>query len=177
MAGSIVERMTWQATSGGHRRLTQIGPVGYGKAGSFEGMCSGAGIAEIAKDQSDGKSCFRWGTPAKLCPDTESLETLTAKVIADAAKAGDPFAKEIFAISGEYLGAALAVLVDILNPEVIVCGRVLTRSYELIWDSAIGILRKEALGRSLDVCRIVKSGLGESIGDFAALSIVLNEGC
>lgn len=179
-AGLILDGRLYHGTNdmageAGHIRLTQIGPVGYGKAGSFEGMCSGAGIAQIAKIKA--MELLQMGTPAKLCPDTESLETLTAKVIADAAKAGDPFAKEIFAISGEYLGAALAVLVDILNPEIIVCGSVFTRSYELIWDSAIGILRKEALGRSLDVCRIVKSGLGESIGDFAALSIVLNEGC
>lgn len=176
-AGLILDRRLYHGTNdmageAGHIRLTQIGPVGYGKAGSFEGMCSGAGIAQLAKIKAT--ELLQMGTPAKLCPNVETLETLNAKVIADAAKAGDPFAKEIFAVSGEYLGAALAVLVDILNPEIIVCGSVFTRSYELIWNSAIEVLRKEALSRSLDVCRIVKSGLGESIGDFAALSIVLN---
>jgi glucokinase len=33
----------------GHIRLEQTGPVGYGKAGSFEGFCSGGGIAQLAK--------------------------------------------------------------------------------------------------------------------------------
>lgn len=28
----------------GHIRLAEGGPVGYGKAGSFEGFCSGGGI-------------------------------------------------------------------------------------------------------------------------------------
>ena len=176
-AGLILDGKLYHGTNdmageAGHIRLTQIGPVGYGKAGSFEGMCSGAGIAQLAKIKA--MELLQMGTPTKLCPTVENLEMLNAKVLAEAAKAGDPFAKEIFAISGEYLGAALAVLVDILNPEIIVCGSVFTRSYELIWSSALEVLRKEALGRSLDVCQIVKSGLGENIGDFAALSIVLN---
>jgi len=31
----------------GHLRLSEIGPVGFGKPGSFEGWCSGGGIAQI----------------------------------------------------------------------------------------------------------------------------------
>lgn len=33
----------------GHIRLSDHGPVGYGKSGSFEGFCSGGGITQIAK--------------------------------------------------------------------------------------------------------------------------------
>jgi glucokinase len=33
----------------GHIRLDKTGPVGYGKAGSFEGFCSGGGIARMAQ--------------------------------------------------------------------------------------------------------------------------------
>ena len=32
----------------GHVRLNEDGPVGYGKRGSFEGYCSGSGIAQMA---------------------------------------------------------------------------------------------------------------------------------
>lgn len=35
----------------GHVRLAGRGPVGYGKRGSFEGFCSGAGIAKIAREK------------------------------------------------------------------------------------------------------------------------------
>ena len=46
----------------GHIRVTDNGPVGYGKAGSFEGYCSGGGIAQVAKTVAleqlqMGKSC------------------------------------------------------------------------------------------------------------------------
>lgn len=35
------------AGEAGHIRLERFGPVGYGKAGSFEGFCSGGGIAKL----------------------------------------------------------------------------------------------------------------------------------
>ena len=31
----------------GHIRLSESGPVGYGKSGSFEGFCSGGGIKQL----------------------------------------------------------------------------------------------------------------------------------
>ena len=31
----------------GHVRIANYGPVGYGKEGSFEGFCSGGGIAQL----------------------------------------------------------------------------------------------------------------------------------
>ncbi len=36
------------AGESGHIRLAEIGPVGFGKAGSFEGFCSGGGIAQLS---------------------------------------------------------------------------------------------------------------------------------
>lgn len=176
-AGLILDGRLYHGTNDmagevGHIRLAEMGPVGYGKAGSFEGLCSGMGIAQIARMKA--LELIQMGKPPSICPDMSRLETLTAKMLADAAKKGDSFAKEVFAISGEHLGTALAVLIDILNPEVIVCGSVFTRSYELIWHLASEVLQREALARSLSVCRIVRSGLGEYIGDFAALSIVLS---
>ena len=40
----------------GHIRLAKTGPVGFGKAGSFEGFCSGGGIAQLAKSIVFGKA-------------------------------------------------------------------------------------------------------------------------
>ncbi len=177
-AGLILDGRLYNGTNdmageAGHIRLTDIGPVGYGKAGSFEGMCSGAGISQLA--QIKAIELIQKGTPSSVCPDLGSLSRLTAKFLANEAQKGDPLAREVFEISGKYLGAALAILVDVLNPEIIVCGSVFTRSYELIWESAAKVLQKEALDRSLKVCRVVRSGLGEKIGDFAALSVILNK--
>ena len=52
-AGLILDGKLYTGTNDnagevGHIRLDSFGPVGYGKAGSFEGFCSGGGIAQLA---------------------------------------------------------------------------------------------------------------------------------
>lgn len=53
-AGLILNGALYSGSSGlagevGHWRLSREGPVGFGKAGSFEGFCSGGGIARFAE--------------------------------------------------------------------------------------------------------------------------------
>ena len=53
-AGLILNGKLYSGTNGmagevGHMRMNAYGPVGYGKTGSFEGFCSGSGIAQIGK--------------------------------------------------------------------------------------------------------------------------------
>ena len=43
----------------GHIRLADMGPVGFGKAGSFEGFCSGGGIAQVAQIKAREEPCRR----------------------------------------------------------------------------------------------------------------------
>ena len=55
-AGLILNGRLYEGTTGmageiGHLRLSEHGPVGFGKEGSFEGFCSGGGIAQFAKSQ------------------------------------------------------------------------------------------------------------------------------
>src|SRR6185312_2481782 len=49
--GHLYEGITGNAGEVGHMRLAPDGPVGFGKAGSFEGFCSGGGIAQIARQR------------------------------------------------------------------------------------------------------------------------------
>ena len=153
----------------GHIRLENTGPVGYGKAGSFEGFCSGGGIAQLARTLTLEK--MQMGERVSFCADMAALETLNAKTVAEAALQGDPLAIEIYRICGHYLGKALSTLIDVLNPEVIVLGSIYGRSQELIEPSMRLVIEKETLSHSRNVCKIVPAGLGESIGDYAALSV------
>lgn len=70
----------------GHVRLSQIGPVGYGKIGSCEGFCSGGGIAQIAKMLV--KKSLDKGESVSFCRSYEELSSLNAKIIAEAAYRG-----------------------------------------------------------------------------------------
>lgn len=169
--GRLYSGTTDMAGEVGHIRLNDIGPVGYGKMGSFEGFCSGGGIAQLARVKVLEK--LQSGERVSFCKGVEELDMLNAKVVGDAAEAGDELAKEIYGISGNYLGKGLSILIDILNPEVIVIGSIFARSTKLLWDSAMEIVKRETLGYSLNACRIVPSGLGEKIGDYASLAVAL----
>lgn len=157
----------------GHIRLGKFGPVGYGKRGSFEGFCSGAGIAKIAKDKV--LEQLQMGRHPTLCPDADKLDSLNAKTVADAADAGDKLALEIYAESGRMLGFGLSVIIDILNPQRIIIGGIFTRSRNLLWRHAVEVLEREALPSALSACEVVPAELGEFIGDYAALSVAKYE--
>jgi len=152
----------------GHIRLSEFGPVGYGKAGSFEGFCSGGGIAQIARTLLWEK--WQMGESVSWCKPQE-VEQVTAQKVAEAAHNGDELALEIFDISAKSLGKGLSIVIDILNPESIVIGGIYTRCEELMQGRMLEIIRKEALPNAQKVCTVMISELGEQIGDYAALSV------
>lgn len=153
----------------GHVRMEADGPVGYGKAGSFEGFCSGGGIAQLGKKAAE--KALQEGRKLSFCQSPEELPHITAKKIAECAFAGALDAIEIYRFCGEKLGAGLAILVDILNPERIVIGSIFGRCEALLREPVEQKLRQECLSYSGKVCQIVPAALMENIGDYAALSV------
>lgn len=69
------------------------------------------------------------------------------------------------------LGQGLAVLIDLLNPERIILGSVYVRSKELLLDTMWEVTTKRMFTESLECCQILPSGLGEKLGDVAALTV------
>jgi glucokinase len=175
-AGLILNGAIYHGTNGmagevGHIRLSEYGPVGYGKMGSFEGFCSGSGIAQIARIKLMEEA--QMGRHPSWCPTSDLFDSIDAKMVANAAINGDSLAKQIYSISGEYLGKGLAYIVDILNPEVIVIGSIFQRNQGLLWKYTAQSLEKESLTNSFAVCKVLPAALGDSIGDYAAISTIL----
>lgn len=173
-SGLILDGRLYEGTNGnagevGHMRLEPDGPIGFRKAGSFEGFCSGGGLAQMGRKAA--QQAFNEGRKVLFAPTPEDIPSISAKSIAQAAYAGDPVAREIFRNCGEHLGKALSVIVDIINPDVIVIGSIYLRHQDLLEEAMRKELEKEALDISLNVCKIVPAGLGEKIGDYAALSV------
>lgn len=161
----------------GHCRAPLMGgmvysPVGYGKAGSFEGFCSGGGIAELGRMMAIER--LQSGDPAPFCPTAKALEDLSAKTIAQAADAGDSVAQKVYRVCGEYLGATVSLLIDLLNPEAVIIGSIYARSENLLRQAMRETIEREALPRSAGACRILPAALGESLGDIAATAIAFN---
>lgn len=172
-AGLVLDGRLYSGTNDnagelGHIRLSEFGPVGYGKAGSVEGFASGGGIAQLAA--SAVKEKLMMGQKVAWCPDGD-LSAITARTVAEAAKAGDELAKSVYRTSATYLGRALAMVIDMLNPEVIAIGSIFVRAEELIRPFMQAAIERDALPGAAAVCKVKPAELGESIGDIAALSL------
>lgn len=153
----------------GHVRMSSYGPVGFGKAGSFEGFCSGRGIAQIG--QMMAKETLQMGESVSYCKSMNDLEQITAKSIAEFANQGCEDALAVYSVCGEMLGRGLAILIDVLNPECIVLGSVFQRCEHLLRDAMETVLLQECLPAAHSVCKIVPALLQENIGDYAALAV------
>ncbi len=172
-AGIIINGKLYSGTNDnageiGHVRLTRNGPIGYRKAGSVEGYCSGSGIQRLAsimaeKEEKKGKY--------PIVAQKHGKDNLTAKILAEYASKGDAFCKNVYKKSGLMLGRTLSILIDVLNPQRIIIGGVYMRSEELLLPYAQKVIEKEALSSAARICEILPAALSENIGDVAALSI------
>lgn len=151
----------------GHVRLTDEGPYGYYKYGSCEGYCSGGGIARLAQLMRNRRRGETVGQ------DTEQAESerLTAKELAERARQGDEFALSVFRESGKMFGRTLSILVDLINPEKIIVGGVFMRAGDLLFAEADKVMRQECLSYSYHAVSVEPAGLGENVGDYAALAV------
>lgn len=137
-----------QAGEIGHVRLYPCGHLGYGKEGAVEGYCSGGGIEQ-----------YKMGT---------------ARELAEKARRGDLDAIAVFKEVGANLGKVLAILTDILNPQIIVIGSIYTRVEQFLKPSLLEQLRAEALSANFESVKIRPAGLGENLGDMAAVCAAMD---
>lgn len=175
-AGLILDGKLYNGTNDnagevGHIRLSNDGPVGFGKIGSFEGFCSGGGIAQLGYRKA--LESVKYGIYPSYYNDGMTVNDITAKSIAEAARNGDKTALEVFKICGEKLGFGLSVIIDILNPEKIIIGSIFTRCKDLLLPYAQKVIREEALLQSSKCCEILPAKLEENIGDYAAIATAI----
>jgi glucokinase len=162
-AGIVIDGKLYSGTNDnageiGHIRLAPTGPVGYNKAGSAEGFCSGAGMSKLARIRAEEKGI-------------QLGEDFSAKELFRRVREGDEFCTAVFRESAAHLATILAYTIDILNPEVIVLGGVFMRQADLFMKELEPILEREALPLARKVCRIVPAALSENVGDYAALAV------
>ncbi len=176
-AGLILDGRLYTGTNdmageAGHIRLAEDGPEGYGKRGSFEGFCSGGGIARAAVPRL--REWTAAGRTSSILAPGQPVEEVTAREIGLAAENGDELALEILRDTGRMLGRGIAVLMDILNPQKIVIGSIFLRQEGILREPMEEAIRREALYYTRQVCEVAPAGLGEQLGDYAALSVAKN---
>lgn len=157
--GQILRGATDTAGEVGHWRLAEDGPPGFGKRGSWESFASGAGLVELAAEM----------FPARWNAGT-AIRTLVEAMLAD-----DAGALQVAAEAGKWMGRGLALLIDALNPQVIVFGSLGVALGERVLGPARAVIAEEALPQAAAACVLTPSVLGARIGDVAALMAALSD--
>lgn len=155
--GQVLRGATDTAGEVGHWRLAEDGPPGFGKRGSWESFASGAGLVELAAEMFPA----RWNAQMPI-------RTLVEAMLRD-----DPDALAVAAAAGKWMGRGLALLIDALNPQIIVFGSLGVVLGERILGPARQVIAQEALPQAAAACELLPAALGSCIGDVAALMAAL----
>lgn len=152
----------------GHQTILPDGPLcNCGNRGCLEALSSGTGIAKIFREK------LKAGRDSIVTQWVKDPEEISAKIIADAAKAGDPLAKEVWDSAIYYLGIGIANILTIVSPEMVVLGGSLTKYGESLFEGVRRIVKERARLVPVDDIKIVPAQLGDNVGVLGAVAVGL----
>jgi glucokinase len=127
-------------------------------------LASGTAIARM------GAEAAKRGESSALAAVLAREERVSASHVAEAAEAGDAASLAIFSEAGHYLGIALANLVNLLSPELILIGGGVANSHELFLPEAEKTMRDLALDEPLKYVRLGLAELGDMAGPLGMIA-------
>lgn len=174
-AGLIIDGRLYEGPLGlageiGRLRLrdTDDGPVGFGRRGSAEGYCSGPGMAQLAR--SEATACIHGNEDSVLVRALKSDGEISTRVLCEAARAGDAAALRVTGRVASELGRIMAIMTDILNPELFILGTIGSAYPDLFIPGATAAMRREAIPAAAAIVRVEPSGLTDR-GNQQALAV------
>lgn len=165
--GKLVRGASNAAGEIGHIKL-QIhdGPIcGCGDTGCLEAFASGPAIVAMAEEYICGGKSTKFREMA-------NSNDITPFIVAEAAKAGDPVAKRIFTIMGEYIGVGMASVVNLLNPEKIIIGGGVADAGDILMVPLKETLKKRAMKIAGEAVEVVPAQLGNTAGVIGASLLI-----
>lgn len=174
--GIIIDGKLHSGTSGfageiGHIPFVNDGVLCHcGKRGCLETVASGIALARMAKEgiQSGQTSLLN-----KLSD--EEIEQIEPHIVIDAANKGDQYAINILSEVGQHLGKAVATLIMLYNPELIILGGKMAEAKQYITIPMRHAINTYSMTRIREKAKIVISNLDHDAGLMASASIVLEK--
>jgi len=157
-AGLILNQQIYGGTTGaageiGHLTIDENGPLcNCGNHGCLEAFASGYAIAQ------QGQLLIQSGKRT-LLSDLRS-EKITAHEVAEAARRGDLHAQEILRRSGTFIGIAIAGLINLFNPSIVIIGGGVAQVGDLLTAPIRQAVRERAMRASEQSMRITTAMLG-----------------
>lgn len=157
--GKIVRGADGTAGEIGHICVEPLGePCGCGSRGCVEQYSSATAIVRLTRELENQypKSCL------------QNKSRLTSLDVYEAGKVGDELALEVFRKMGFYLGIALADLINVLNPEIIVIGGGAAAGWDLFINHVQDQINKRAFEEPAKRAKLVRAKLGDDAGILGA---------
>ena len=129
---------------------------GCGNYGCLEAEAAGPGIAR------------RYAALLK-----KELPHLSAREIADRARAGEEAAKSVFDTTGRLIGKAASYVVNILNLEKVVIGGGVSNAFDLLFPAMESSFREKVFRDANPQVRFEKTGLGLDAGLAGAVALAM----
>ncbi len=176
-AGIVIEGKPFYGPTGmsgefGHTTLEKASEVQCecGNFGCLEALASGNAIAKFARQEleNNGRSML-----TELSGRDPSQ--ITAEMVANAAKQGDPVAYTVFDRAMEYLGIGIANLINIFNPEAVVIGGGVAQAGDILFDKVRKTVNARSLKKIAKDIQIVPATFGKKASVMGAVSLISND--
>ncbi len=170
--GKLLTGFNNNAAEVGH---TSIDYNGYqcwcGQKGCIELYSSASGLVRITREELSNEHVH-----SLLEPYREKPKELTAKIIFEAASAGDAFARAMFDTAGYLLGICIVNTLNILNFKRVAIGGGLAQAGDFILEPARRALRERGFSTYSGQVEIVPAILLQTAGILGAAKLVIDKG-
>ena len=155
----------------GHVMVQPDGPrCGCGLRGCLEALAAGPAITRQAAAR------LQAGEGADSSLRAVDLAQLTTALIGKAALEGDAFARALFAEAGAHIGAAIASLMHVFNPAVVILGGGVSFVGDLLFEPVRAAVRAHAMNDMYwRDCPIIPAALGDDAGLVGAGALAMEE--
>ena len=136
-----------------------------GNYGCLEAYASGPAIADRAREALAGAEASM--LPAMV---GRNLDLITAQTVYDAAQRDDALAREVVRDTARFLGAGIANMLNILNPNVVVVMGGVTHAGDALMDPLRAEVRRRAFRPAVDACEILLGSLPGTAGVVGAVA-------
>jgi glucokinase-like ROK family protein len=157
-AGLILNQQIYEGTTGaageiGHLTIEENGPLcNCGNRGCLEAFAGGHAIAK------QGQALVQSGKRTLLSE--LPLEKITAYEVAEAARRGDLHAQEILRRAGIFIGIAIAGLINLFNPGIVIIGGGVAQVGDILTNPIRQAVHERAMRASEQGVHIVTGMLG-----------------
>lgn len=161
--GQIYRGVTGSAGEIGHLTIDENGPLcACGNHGCLEAIAGGRAIALQAQEAVRNKQRTQLAS-------IQPVESITARDVAAAARRGDLLAQQILARAGTHIGIAIAGMVNLFNPALVIIGGGVAQTGDILLEPIRQVVQRRSLPAATRVVRITTAMLGRRSSSMGAV--------